>query len=92
MEIGDQFKMKKTPFNKGCFYIDKIYTAQSFSKSKLSVYYEFKVSNKKCKCYQCSQRKIGINSIGLIDTELYQTKKEKDRLIKINRILKGVFN
>lgn len=90
MEIGDQFRFRLTSYNKQCYYLDKVYIINSFSKSRLSIYYDFKVSNKKCKCYQCSNRVLGSNSTGIIDIYLYQTKKEKERLIKLNTILKGV--
>ena len=90
MEIGDSFKFKPTNYNKGCYYIDKIYIIKSFSKSNLSVYYEFNVSNKRCKCYQCSNRTNGVNCTGKLEIYIHQTKKEKQRLIRINKILKGV--
>jgi hypothetical protein len=90
LKVGDTFKVKNTFYNKNCYYLDKIYTIEYFSKSEIAVYYNFKVSNRKCKCYQCTLRKIGLNCISIADIVIYQTKKEKDRLIKINRILKGV--
>lgn len=87
MEVGDRFKFKKTKLNKGCYYIEKEYIAKNFSKSGLSVYYEFNITNNKCKCIQCKDRRLGLNSIAIYDTYITRTKKEFDRNHKINKIL-----
>jgi hypothetical protein len=87
-EIGDRIKMKPTKYNKGCYYLNKVYKIEKFSKSKSSAYYNFKITNNRCKCYQCSHRIHGINSVGITDIEIYQTKKEFDRIFKLNKLLK----
>jgi hypothetical protein len=95
MEIGDRIIFKKNRFTEKCYYIDKVFKIESFSKSKRSIYYNFKITNNKCNCYLCrsrktinsySQKHIGLCSIGIVDIELVQSKIEFNRVQKINKI------
>lgn len=90
MEVGDTFKVKPSLINIGCYYLDKIYKVKSISKFGYTIYYDFKIKNNKCVCSQCFNRILGTNYISIDSVLLHQSKKEKDRLMKINRILKGV--
>jgi hypothetical protein len=61
-EIGDKFiinwkKIRSTyPSVKACNFPELEFTIDAFSKSKLSVYYHDKRTNKKCSCSLCCKK------------------------------------
>jgi len=86
-EIGDGFKI--VIFYDKCLFKNNIYFIKSFSKSLLSVYYEYKKTNRKCRCRNCTNyndnndKCIGISNIELA---YKATQIKRDRII--NRLLK----
>lgn len=94
MEIGDRFiinwkGIKSTyPSVIQCKYKDRIYVITNFSKSKKSVYFEDKKTNKSCRCNLCSSSSY-IKSIGIIDITIIETKVQYDRNKKLIKLLKN---
>ena len=92
IEVGDKFiinwkGIKKTyPSVHVCKFPDLEFTVDSFSKSKLSVYYLDMRTNKKCKCRYCciTNVKGTIGSIGVNDIIITNKKLafERDRKLK----------
>lgn len=93
MEIGDYFIINwKHIVNiykniKVCKFPNREYTIHNFSKSKLSVYYLNEKTNRKCNCDKCSNPST-IQSIGISDIIVTNTKKAIERDKKIKSILK----
>ena len=89
VEVGDKFVInwkgiKKTYTNvKVCKFPELEFTVDSFSKSKLSVYYLDMRTNKKCQCQYCGIPKIKY-SIGAHDIIITQKRLafERDRKLK----------
>jgi len=97
IEVGDKFVInwkgiKKTyPNVQVCKFPDLEFTVDSFSKSKLSVYYLDMRTNKKCQCQYCCITPVHTNitgsrkySIGVNDIIVTQKKLafERDRKLK----------
>lgn len=97
-EIGDKFiinwkKIISTyPSVKVCKFPELEFTIDSFSKSKLSVYFADNRTNKKCSCDYCSKilygRNIseGIKSIGTGDIIITQKKLAIERSRKLKSL------
>ena len=99
-EIGDKFIInwkgitKTYPSVKKCNFPDLEFTIDSFSKSKLSVYYHDKRTNKKCKCQQCDKENLYCQdnpcsipiSIGVSDIIITQKKLAIKRSNKLKRL------
>jgi hypothetical protein len=98
-EIGDKFIInwkgitKTYPSVKKCNFPDLEFTIDSFSKSKLSVYYLDRRTNKKCQCQYCSKSIYGKNitnentcSIGVADIIITQKKLAFERNKKLKSL------
>lgn len=94
MEIGDRFiidwkGIKSTyPSVIQCKYKDRIYIITGLSKSKKSVYFEDKKTNKSCRCDLCSSSS-SIKSTAIRDIKVIETKVQYDRNKKLIKLLKN---
>ena len=94
-EIGDKFiinwkKIRSTyPSVKVCKFPDLEFTIESFSKSKLSVYFTDNRTNIKCSCQTCVRDKSSnrtSNSIGINDIIITQKKLSIERSRKLKEL------
>jgi hypothetical protein len=98
-EIGDKFIINwkriisAYPSVKLCKFPDLEFTIESFSKSKISVYYLDNRTNKKCKCQYCGKSIYGNNiknnntcSIGVADIIITKKKLSIERDNKLKRL------
>lgn len=97
-EIGDKFVInwKKVsavyPGIKICKFPELEFTIESFSKSKLSVYFIDKRTNKKCSCTYCDKVlhgkniKEGSKSIGVADIIITQKRLSVERSLKLKSL------
>lgn len=94
-EIGDKFiinwkKIISTyPSVKVCKFSDLEFTIESFSKSKLSVYFTDNRTNIKCSCQTCVRDKSSnrtSNSIGINDIIITQKKLSIERSRKLKEL------
>ena len=97
-EVGDKFiiNWKKVsavyPGIKICKFPYLEFTIDSFSKSKLSVYFIDKRTNKKCSCTYCDKMlhgkniKEGAKSIGVTDIIITQKKLAIERSRKLKEL------
>lgn len=94
-EIGDKFiinwkKIKSTyPSIKTCKFSDLEFTIDSFSKTKLSVYFTDNRTNIKCYCQICKKDKSSnrtSNSIGINDIIITQKRLAIERSRKLKSL------
>lgn len=93
-EIGDKFiinwkKIRSTYPIKACKFPELEFTIDSFSKSKLSVYFTDNRTNIKCSCQTCEKDKSNnrtSNSIGINDIIITQKKLEIERSRKLKSL------
>ena len=97
-EIGDKFiiNWKKVsavyPGIKICKFPDLEFKIESFSKSRLSVYFIDKRTNKKCSCAYCDKVlhdkniKEGAKSIGVDDIIITQKRLSVERSLKLKSL------
>lgn len=98
-EIGDKFiinwkKIISTYSNvKSCKFPHSEFTIDSFSKSKLSVYFIDNRTNKKCHCVYCDKvlygnniKEEGTKSIGVADITITQRKLAIERSRKLKSL------
>ena len=94
-EIGDKFiinwkKIRSTyPSVKACKFPELEFTIDSFSMSKLSVYFTDNRTNIKCSCQVCEKDKSSnrtSNSIGINDIIITQKKLEIERSRKLKEL------
>ena len=93
-EIGDKFiinwkKIRSTYPVKSCKFPDLEFTIDSFSKSKLSVYFKDNRTNIKCSCQVCEKDKSSnrtSNSIGINDIIITQKKLAIERSRKLKSL------
>lgn len=71
-----------------CNFPDRKYEIKLFSKSNLSVYFDDFRTNKKCKCVICKSIS-NTQCISHIDIIIVETKKQRQRNLKLNKILKN---
>jgi len=89
-EIGDKFiinwkKIRSTyPSVKACKFPELEFTINSFSKSKLSVYFTDNRTNIKCSCHVCTKRQD--NSIAINDIIITQKKLAIERSRKLKSL------
>ena len=95
-EVGDRFiinwkKIRSTYPIKACKFPELEFTIDSFSKSKLSVYFTDNRTNIKCSCQVCekdksSNRTSNSISIGINDIIITQKKLEIERSRKLKEL------
>lgn len=100
LEIGDKFTIdwnKITKIYSGvrkCKFPDLEFTIHSFSKSRLSVYFIDKRTNKKCSCNYCDRalplckniKEEGTKSIGISDIIITQKRLSVERSLKLKSL------
>lgn len=97
-DIGDKFVINwvliknNYPGIRVCKFPELEFTIESFSKSRLSVYFIDKRTNKKCSCTYCDKVLYGKNikegskSIGVADIIITQKRLAVERSLKLKRL------
>ena len=84
-EIGDTFIIVDNKYwNYNCVQQNE-FIITDFTKSRLSVYYEDRRTNIKCKCNNC-EKPIGEKCIGIHSIKLVRTKKQRERELKLKKL------